>query len=52
MKPEDTISELLGVAVVGGPFAVLVMGFLTALVGSAMQVFIRWGRRKRLPLAA
>jgi hypothetical protein len=50
--PEDTISEFLGVAVVGGAFAVLVIGFLTALVGSLMQVFIRWRRRKRLPQAA
>ena len=39
-------------AVVGGAIAVLVIGFLTALVGSAIQVFIRWRRRKRLPQAA
>ena len=50
--PEDTISEFLRGAVVGGAFAVLVIGFLTALVGSLMQVFIRWRRRKRLPQAA
>jgi hypothetical protein len=49
---EDTGSELLGFTVVGGPFAVLVIGFLTALVDSAMQVIIRWRRRKRLPHAA
>jgi hypothetical protein len=46
---EDT---LLRFAVVGGAIAVPVIGFLTALVGSAIQVFIRWGRRKRLPQAA
>jgi hypothetical protein len=39
-------------AVVGGAIAVPVIGFLTALVGSAIQVFIRWRRRKRLPQAA
>jgi fucose permease len=44
-------SRFLGVAVVGGAIAVLVIGFLTALVGSALQVFIRWRRRKRLPHA-
>jgi hypothetical protein len=46
---EDT---LLRFAVVGGAIAVPVIGFLTALVGSAIQVFIRWRRRKRLPQAA
>ena len=46
---EDT---LLRFAVVGGAIAVPVIGFLTALVGSAIQVFIRWRRRQRLPLAA
>jgi prepilin signal peptidase PulO-like enzyme (type II secretory pathway) len=49
---QDTISELLRFAVVGGAIAVPVIGFLTALVGSAIQVFIRWRRRKRLPQAA
>jgi hypothetical protein len=49
---EDSISEVLRLAVVGGAIAVLVIGFLTALVGSAIQVFIRWRRRKRLPHAA
>ena len=49
---EDTISELLRFAVVGGAIAVPVIGFLTALVGSAIQVFIRWRRRKPLPQAA
>jgi hypothetical protein len=29
-----------------------VIDFLTALVGSAIQVFIRWRRRKPLPQAA
>ena len=33
---EDTISELLRFAVVGGAIAVPVIGFLTALVGSAV----------------
>ena len=45
---EDTISELLVFAVVSGAIAVLVIGFLTAVVGSAMQVFIQARRRKRL----
>jgi hypothetical protein len=49
---QDTISELLPFAGVSGAIAVLVIGLLTALVGSAMQVFIGWRRRKRLPHAA
>ena len=49
---EDTISELLRFALVGRAIAVPVIGFLTALVGSAIQVFIRWRRRKPLPQAA
>jgi hypothetical protein len=41
---EDTISEWLRFAVVGGAIAVPVMGFLTAVVGSVMQMGIRWSR--------
>jgi hypothetical protein len=39
-----TISELLRFAVVGGAIAVPVLGFLTAVVGSVMQMGIRWSR--------
>ena len=49
---EDTISELLRFAVVGGAIAVPVIGFPDASRGSAIQVFIRWRRRKPLPQAA
>jgi hypothetical protein len=48
----DTIPELLRIAVVGGAIAVPVIGFLTALVGSAIQGFTRWRRRRPLPQAA
>ena len=48
----DAISELLVFAIVGGAIAVPVIGFLTVLVGSAIQVFLHWHRRKRLPQAA
>ena len=41
---EETISELLRFAVVGGAITVPVMGFLTAVVGSVMQMGIRWSR--------
>jgi predicted histidine transporter YuiF (NhaC family) len=50
--PFSAEETLLRRAVVGGAIAVPVIGFLTALVGSAIQVFIRWRRRKRLPQAA
>jgi hypothetical protein len=46
---EHTISELLVVAVLGGATAMLVIGLLTAVVGSAMQLVILRRRRKRLP---
>jgi hypothetical protein len=47
--PQDNLFELVGVAVLGGATAMLVIGLLTAVVGSAMQVVIRRRRRKRLP---
>jgi hypothetical protein len=37
---EETISELLRFAIVGGAITVPVMGILTAVVGTLMQVFI------------
>ena len=45
---EDELA-FLGVAVLSGATAMLVIGLLTAVVGSAMQVVIGRRRRKRLP---
>jgi hypothetical protein len=43
-RMEDTISELLRFAVVGGAITVPVMGILTAVLGSVMQGAIRLHR--------
>jgi hypothetical protein len=45
----DDLFELVAFTVLGGAIAMLVIGLLTAVVGSAMQVVIRRRRRKRLP---
>ena len=45
LHEEETISELLRFAVVSGAITVPVIGFLTAVVGSVMQVFIRLHRK-------
>jgi hypothetical protein len=47
--PGDDLFELVAFTVLGGAIAMLVIGLLTAVVGSAMQVVIRRRRRKRLP---